>query len=98
MSNDELAKYGFELCEMGGECDFCEKDVEQPNYFWRSTSYEYVEGDYYCRECASKEAFKFDGFLTQLALDGGDSAALQTLSTPEVLSTLQVESTPTHRK
>ena len=56
MKNEELAKYGFELCEMSGECDFCEKEVEQQNYFWRSTSYEYVEGDYYCRECASKEA------------------------------------------
>lgn len=36
--------------------------------------------------------------LTPLALDGGDSAALQALSTPEVLSTLQGESTPAHRK
>lgn len=35
---------------------------------------------------------------TPLALDGGDSAALQALSTPEVLSTLQGESTPAHRK
>ena len=36
--------------------------------------------------------------LTQLALDGGDSAAFQVLSTPEVLSTLQGESNPAHRK
>ena len=36
--------------------------------------------------------------LTPLALDGGDSAALQALSTPEVLSTLQGESNPAHRK
>jgi N6-adenosine-specific RNA methylase IME4 len=36
--------------------------------------------------------------LTPLALDGGDSAALQALSTPEVLSILQGESTPAHRK
>ena len=35
---------------------------------------------------------------TPLALDGGDSAALQALSTPEVLSTLQGEFTPAHRK
>ena len=35
---------------------------------------------------------------TQHALDGGDSAALQALSTPEVLSTLQGESTAAHRK
>ena len=35
---------------------------------------------------------------TPLALDGGDSAAFQVLSTPEVLSTLQGESTPAHRK
>ena len=33
-----------------------------------------------------------------LALDGGDSAASKQLSTPEVLSTLQGESTPAHRK
>ena len=36
--------------------------------------------------------------LTPLALDGGDSAASEQLSTPEVLSTLQGESTPAHRK
>lgn len=35
---------------------------------------------------------------TPLALDGGDSAAFKQLSTPEVLSTLQGESTPAHRK
>ena len=35
---------------------------------------------------------------TPLALDGGDSAAFQALSTPEVLSTLQGESTPATRK
>jgi hypothetical protein len=33
-----------------------------------------------------------------LALDGGDSAASEQLSTPEVLSTLQGESTPAHRQ
>ena len=36
--------------------------------------------------------------LTPLALDGGNSAASEQLSTPEVLSTLQGESTPAHRK
>ena len=36
--------------------------------------------------------------LTPLALDGGDSAASKQLSTPEVLSTLQGESNPAHRK
>ena len=36
--------------------------------------------------------------LTPLALDGGDSAASEQLSTPEVLSTLQGESNPAHRK
>ena len=35
---------------------------------------------------------------TPLALDGGDSVAFEQLSTPEVLSTLQGESTPAHRK
>ena len=34
---------------------------------------------------------------TPLVLDGGDSAALQALSTPEVLSTLQGEFTPANR-
>ena len=36
--------------------------------------------------------------LTPLALDGGDSAAFQALSTPEVSSNLQGESNPAHRK
>jgi len=35
---------------------------------------------------------------TPLALDGGDSAASEQFPTPEVLSTLQGESTPAHRK
>lgn len=46
-----------------------------------------------CEDCA-----KSCSGLTPLTLDGGDSAALQALSTPEVLSTLQGESTPAHRK
>jgi hypothetical protein len=32
--------------------------------------------------------------LTPLALDGGDSAARQAVSTPDVLSTLQAVSSP----
>lgn len=36
--------------------------------------------------------------LTKHALDGGDSAAFQALSTPEILSTLPSESTPARRK
>ena len=36
--------------------------------------------------------------LTPLALDGGDSPRLPGFSTPEVLSTLQGESNPAHRK
>ena len=36
--------------------------------------------------------------LTQHALDGGDSAASEQFPTPEVLSTLQGESTSAHRK
>jgi hypothetical protein len=36
--------------------------------------------------------------LTSLALDGGDSAASEQFPTPEVLSTLQGESTPAHRR
>lgn len=35
---------------------------------------------------------------TKRALDGGDSAASQAVSTPEVLSTLPSESTPARRK
>lgn len=41
---------------------------------------------------------KYSRHLTPLALDGGDSASSEQLSTPEVLSTLQGESTPAHRK
>ena len=35
---------------------------------------------------------------TQHALDGGESAPSQAVSTPEVLFTLQAASTPTRRK
>jgi hypothetical protein len=59
----ELSNYGFELCEMSGECDFCEKETEQRDYFWKRTSYETIEGDYSCRNCASKQAREFDEFI-----------------------------------
>lgn len=55
MPNDELLKYGFELCTMDGQCDSCDKEIKQGEYFWKRTSYEYVEGDYWCRECATEE-------------------------------------------
>lgn len=45
-----------------------------------------------------KNGFQIVSGLTPLALDGGDSAASEQLSTPEVLSALQGESTPAHRK
>ena len=59
-----------------------------------------------CNGCGAYQYYlwlKENGFqivsgLTPLALDGGDSAVSEQLSTPEVLSTLQGESTPAHRK
>lgn len=36
--------------------------------------------------------------LTKRALDGGDGAAFQALSTPEVLSAGEADSTPAHRQ
>ena len=60
-------------------------------------------GERHCPDCdlwyTDQQLFGYQPrHLTPLALDGGDSAALQALSTPEVLSTLQGESTPAHRK
>ena len=52
MTNEELAREGFELCEGSAECDFCGDNGE---CFWRRTSYEYVEGEYACRLCAVKK-------------------------------------------
>lgn len=52
MINDALALEGFQLCEGNGNCDFCHQDIPEGEYFWRRTSYEYVEGDYACRACA----------------------------------------------
>ena len=58
-----------------------------------------TQSPYLCHNCwKNGEAAKLIQQLTQRALDGGDSAALQALSTPEVLSTLQGESNPAHRK
>ena len=59
-----LTHYGFEPCTMSGECDFCRQFTPQPNYFWRSTSHEYTEGDYYCRTCALQDITMFEVFLT----------------------------------
>ena len=98
MTNEELAKNGFELCEMGGDCDFCETEVEQKDYFWHRTSYEYIEGDYYCRECASKEVSAFEGFLTPLALDGGDSPRQPSQSTLEGFTPAEQGTTPAPRQ
>jgi len=61
------------------------------HYIGIDTSAEYVA-------LANERLAQVERGLTSLALDGGDSAALQALSTPEVLSTLQGESTPAHRK
>jgi hypothetical protein len=55
MTDHELALEGFQLCTMGGDCDTCLKDTPQGEYFWERTSYEYVEGDYWCRACAVAE-------------------------------------------
>jgi len=55
LNSAQLNRYGFENCTMSGECDFCERDTPQKDYFWRSCGDEYNEGDYYCRECAIKE-------------------------------------------
>ena len=51
LENDRLSRYRFENCTMSGECDFCEKDTPQNDYFWRPCGGEHNEGDYYCREC-----------------------------------------------
>ena len=68
----------------------------QTEALWRGGKYEPEVTEW------KVDANEFDDIgeqrLTPLALDGGDSAALQALSTPEVLSTLQSESTPAHRK
>lgn len=54
LSNEQLAKYGFQLSEMSGDCYSCEKYTEKRNRFWHGASC-----DYYCRECAGKEVSKF---------------------------------------
>lgn len=54
MTNEQLAKHGFELCEMDWDCDYCLQSVPKGELFFRSTSCEYVEGDYWCRTCAEK--------------------------------------------
>ena len=54
--------------------------------------------EFACDDCKRVFYVRIERGLTPLALDGGDSAALQALSTPEVLSTLQGESNPAHRK
>lgn len=51
-TTEALQLIGYVPCEMDGECDFCKKIVLARDLFWFSTSYEYVEGDYYCRRCA----------------------------------------------
>ena len=58
-----------------------------------------ADGDEFtCDDCKRVFFVRIERGLTPLALDGGDSAASEQLSTPEVLSTLQGESTPAHRK
>jgi hypothetical protein len=62
MTDDELVLYGMQLCSFGGDCDFCRQVAANGDYFWLRTSYEYIEGDYYCRTCATKEAEGIDLF------------------------------------
>jgi hypothetical protein len=54
----------------------------QPSGMWR------------CPNCHAQREIR----PTPLALDGGDSAASEQLSTPEVLSPSPMDSTPAHRK
>ena len=52
----------------------------------------------YMKEYWQERVAYFKAAQQTLALDGGDSAASEQFPTPEVLSTLQGESTPAHRK
>lgn len=52
-----LERRGYLRCtfdfEEGEECLGCDKEQpEGARQYWVSTSYEIVEGDYYCRRCA----------------------------------------------
>lgn len=62
MDDATLELYSFLLCEMGGDCDYCQKETPEGEYFWYRTSYEYVEGDYYCRTCATTQAQNIELF------------------------------------
>lgn len=55
MTDNELVTEGFQICTMGGDCDKCQMDVREGEYFWMRTSYEYEEGDYLCRACATAQ-------------------------------------------
>jgi hypothetical protein len=54
MTDEELAEYGYEVCEFTDVCDDCEEEIPQGELFFHRTSPEYMEGDYFCRTCASK--------------------------------------------
>lgn len=55
MNDSELLGWGYELCEFGGECEICNKEVVEGELFWRGSDPEYPrEGSYYCRACASQ--------------------------------------------
>lgn len=55
MDNEQLALEGFLLCEGSDDCDFCRQIANDGNLFWLRTSYEYTEGNHYCRSCAIKQ-------------------------------------------
>lgn len=58
-SFDEMRKQGFEQCTFAGECDFCHCIARLGDLFWYRTSFEYVEGDYYCRSCVENTVTKY---------------------------------------
>ena len=68
---DEALKLtGFEICEFNGdECDSCDKEVD--DIYYRRTSYEYEEGEYFCADCVRHEPESWEGINKQIAIDHG---------------------------
>lgn len=63
-NSDLLSSMGFEKCEFGPEPgDECERcDTENVQLYYRRTSYWEEEGDYWCADCAKKEAEEADAW------------------------------------
>lgn len=60
-----IPQYGFEKCNFeDGECDLC--GASSKLMYWKRSSYEYNEGDYFCEQCTKSNIDSYEDYCVAL--------------------------------